>query len=75
MLIPRPLKTFGKQPGPMGVTPTMLLMFMHAQYSTHDICNEKQMANKTNHHWKKHTWMQPISGYMQKQQIRQHALQ
>ena len=48
LLIPSPLKTFGKQLGPPGVTPTMLLWFLPAQDSTHDLCNAKQMADKTN---------------------------
>ena len=48
----RPLRTFGKQPGPTGVTPTMLLWFLPDQDYTHDLCNAKQMANKTNTYWK-----------------------
>ena len=52
LLIPRPLGTFGKQPGPAGVTPTMFLWFLTAQDSTHDIYNVKHMANKTHHYWK-----------------------
>ena len=30
----------------------MLLWFLPAQDATHDICNMKQMANKTNSYWK-----------------------
>ena len=30
----------------------MLLWFLSAQDSTRDLFNAKQMANKTNHHWK-----------------------
>ena len=52
LIIPRPLRTVGKQPSPTGVTPSMLLWFLPAQDSTHDLCNVKQMANKTNPHWK-----------------------
>ena len=52
LLIPRPLRTVGKQPSPMGDTPTMLLWFLPDQDSTHDLCNTNQMANKTNLHWK-----------------------
>ena len=52
LLIPRPLKTVGKQLSPTGVTPTMLLWFLPAQDYTHDLCNAKQMANKTNTYWK-----------------------
>ena len=48
MLISRPLRTFGKQPGPTGVTTTMILWLLPAKYSTHDIWNAKQIANKTN---------------------------
>ena len=48
LLIPRPLRTFGKQPGPTGFTPIMILWFLHTQDSTHDLCNAKQMANKIN---------------------------
>ena len=55
LLIPRPLRTFGKQTSPTGVTPTMLLWFLPAQDSTHDLCNAKQMTNKTNHYWKNRT--------------------
>ena len=75
LLIPRPLRTFGKQPGPTGVTKTMLLWFLPAQDSTHDLCNTKQMAKKTNPYWKKQTWTQPTTGYMQMRQPRWHALQ
>ena len=52
LLIPSPLRTFGKQLGPPGVTPTMLLWFLPAQDSTHNLCNTKQMSNKTNPYWK-----------------------
>ena len=48
MLIPMLLRNFGKQPGPTGVTPTMLLWLLSDQNSTHDFSNTKQMANKTN---------------------------
>ena len=48
LLIPRHLRTVGKQPSPTGVTPTMFLWFLPAQDSTHDLCNDKQIANKTN---------------------------
>ena len=51
LLIPRPLRTFGKQPGPTGVTPNMLLLLLFAQDSIHDISNAKQMADKTNPYW------------------------
>ena len=51
LLITRTLRTFGKQPGPTGVTPTMLLWFLPDKYYTHDLCNTKQMANKTNPYW------------------------
>ena len=51
LLIPRPLRTVSKQPIPTGVTPTILLWFLPAQDSPHDLCNAKQMANKTNPHW------------------------
>ena len=52
LLITSPLRSFGKQPGPTGVTPTMLLWFLPAQDSTHDICNAKQISNKPNTYWK-----------------------
>ena len=52
LLIPRPLRTFCKQPGPTGVTPTMILWFLPTQGSTNYLCNAKHMANKTNHYWK-----------------------
>ena len=37
-----------QQPGPTGVNLTMILWFLPAQDSTHDLCNANQMANKTN---------------------------
>ena len=37
----------------MGVTPTIILWILSAQDSTHNLCNAKQMANKTNPYWKK----------------------
>ena len=46
LIIPRPLRTFGKQLGPTGSTPNILLWLLPAQYSTHDLRNAKQMANK-----------------------------
>ena len=52
LVILGPLRTFGKQPSPTGVTPTMLLWVLYAQDSTHDLCNAKQMANKNNPYWK-----------------------
>ena len=52
LLIIRPLRTFVKQPGPTGDNPTMILWFLSAQDSTHDLCNTKQMSNKTNPYWK-----------------------
>ena len=52
LIIPRPLRTVGKQPSPTEVTPTMLLWFLPDQDSTYDLCNAKQMAQKKNHHWK-----------------------
>ena len=52
LLIPRPLRNFGKQTGTMGVTPTILLWILPAQYSTHDLRNAKQMANKINPYMK-----------------------
>ena len=51
LLIPSPLRTFGKKTDPTGVTPTMLLWFLPAQNSIHDLWNTKQMANKTNPYW------------------------
>ena len=52
LIIPRPLRTIGKQPGPTGVTPTILLWLLPAHDSTHDLINAKQMDNKTNPYWK-----------------------
>ena len=52
LLIPSPLSTDYKQLSPTGVTTIMLLWFLPAQDSTHDLCNAKQMAKKTNPHWK-----------------------
>ena len=52
LLIPSPLMTFVKQPGPTGVTPTMILGLLPDQDSTHDLINAKKMANKTNPYWK-----------------------
>ena len=48
LLIPMPLSTFGKKPGPTGVTPTMLLWILPDQDSTRDLSNAKQMGNKNN---------------------------
>ena len=56
----RPLRTFGKQPGPTGVTPSMILWFLPDQDSTHDLCNAKQMANKTNPYWEIYTCTQYV---------------
>ena len=52
LFITMPLRTFGKQPVPTGITPTMLLWLLAAQYSAHDLSNANQMANKKNHYWK-----------------------
>ena len=52
LLISRPLRTVGKQPSPTLVTTTMLLWVLSDQYYTHDLCNVKQMSNKTNPYWK-----------------------
>ena len=52
LLVLRTLRSFGKKLGPTGVTPTMLLWFLPAQDFTHDLCNVKQMANKTNPYFK-----------------------
>ena len=46
LIIPRPLRTVGKQLSPTGVTPTIILWVLYAQDSTHDHCNTKQMKKK-----------------------------
>ena len=52
LLIPRPLRTFGKQPGTTGFTPTMHVWLLPDQDYTHNLSNAKQMSNKTNTYWK-----------------------
>ena len=52
ILIPTPLRTICKQSGLGGITPTMLLWLLPAQYSTHDLSNAKQMDKKTYPYWK-----------------------
>ena len=52
LFIPRTLTTIYKQPGPTGITPTMILWLLPAQDTTHDLINAKQMANKTDPYWK-----------------------
>ena len=52
LFIPWPFGNICKQPGPKGITPTMLLWIIPAQDSTHYLRNAKQMANKTNPYWK-----------------------
>ena len=52
LFIPRPLMNICKQPGPTGITPTMILWLLPAQDTSHDLINTKQMANKTDPYWK-----------------------
>ena len=75
MLIPRPLRSFGKQPSPTEITPTMLLWILPDQDSTYDLSNAKQMANIKEYLLERQTWTQPKAGYMKTQQPRRHAFQ
>ena len=52
MFIPKPLRTIGKQPGPTGITPTIILWLLTDQDTTHYLSNAKQMANKMDPYWK-----------------------
>ena len=51
IFIPSPLRNICKQLVPTGITPTILLWILNAQYYTYDLSNVNQMANNMNPCW------------------------